>query len=67
MTDPDPLTVLIDAGFRFEGFTAEQREVLRALSPQEVEILVAIGRRITDAPLDPEVVAHGEIAGGLLF
>jgi hypothetical protein len=67
MTDPDPLSVLIDAGFRFDGFTDEQREVLRALSPQEVEILVAIGRRITDAPLDSEVVAHAEIAGGLLF
>lgn len=67
MTDQDPLSVLIDAGFHFDGFTDEQREVLRALSPQEVEILVAIGRRITDAPLDAEVVAHAEIAGGLLF
>ena len=67
MTDPDPLSVLIEAGFQFDGFTAEQREVLRTLSPQEVEILVAIGRRITDGPLDSEVVAHVDIAGGLLF
>ncbi|MGH3416960.1 MAG: aroma-sacti cluster domain-containing protein [Actinocrinis sp.] len=63
----DALSMLVDAGFRFDGLTDEQREVVRGLSADEVEILVAIGRRITDTCVDAEVVAHAEIAGGLLF
>ncbi len=67
MADFDPLAALLDAGFRFDGLTEQQREVVRTLSADEVELLVAIGRRITDPALEPEVVAHAEIAGGLLF
>jgi hypothetical protein len=66
MTDRQPvLNRLAEAGFAVEAFTAEQREVLRTLTPQELALLVDLKARLDEA--GPEVQAHSEIAGGALF
>ncbi|MFF3499801.1 aroma-sacti cluster domain-containing protein [Streptomyces sp. NPDC003247] len=66
MTDRhDPLTRLRAAGFAVDAFTEEQREVLRALTPHELGVLVDIKGRLDDS--GPEVQAHMDIAGGALF
>ncbi|MFH9686669.1 aroma-sacti cluster domain-containing protein [Streptomyces sp. NPDC017413] len=56
---------LYEAGFPVDLLTEEQREVLSGLTPQELDVLLDIRRRL-DA-VGPEVQAHGEIAGGALF
>ncbi|MEV1043667.1 aroma-sacti cluster domain-containing protein [Streptomyces sp. NPDC049916] len=57
--------VLYAAGFPVDLLTEEQREVLGALTPQELDLLLDVKGRL-DA-VGPEVQAHGEIAGGALF
>ncbi|TDU03340.1 hypothetical protein EDD99_1762 [Streptomyces sp. 846.5] len=53
------------AGFALDALNDEQREVLRALTPQELAVLIDIKGRLDE--LGPEVQAHSEIAGGALF
>ncbi|MFJ4961305.1 hypothetical protein EES43_09445 [Streptomyces sp. ADI96-02] len=61
-----PLTdELREAGFPVDLLTDEQREVLSALTPEELALLLDVKNRL-DA-VGPEVQAHGEIAGGALF
>jgi hypothetical protein len=52
-------------GFAVRDLPAEQQAVLRALTPEEFELLVDIKARLDEA--GPEVVAHSEIAGAALF
>ena len=66
MTDHhDALARLRAAGFDLEAFTEEQREVLSALTPHELGVLVDIKSRLDES--GPEVQAHVDIAGGALF
>jgi hypothetical protein len=53
------------AGFAVDALNDEQRAVLSALSPHELEVLVDIKGRLDE--VGPEVQAHSEIAGGALF
>ncbi|WP_165990202.1 aroma-sacti cluster domain-containing protein [Streptomyces sp. YIM 98790] len=62
---PDPLTRLADAGFPVEALAEEEQAVLAGLTPAETELLLGIKQRLDAA--EPEVRAHGEIAGGALF
>lgn len=61
----DPLARLAEAGFPLEALPEEERAVLADLSPAETELLLGIKQRLDEA--EPEVRAHGEIAGGALF
>ncbi len=45
--------------------TAEQQEVLRSLTAEELGLLVSIRSRLDE--VGPEVQAHSEVAGGALF
>ncbi|WP_354642998.1 aroma-sacti cluster domain-containing protein [Kitasatospora camelliae] len=66
MTDREnTLRSLEAAGFAVHAFTEEQQEVLQALTPHELAVLVDIKGRLDE--VGPEVQAHGEIAGGALF
>jgi hypothetical protein len=65
MHEPDPVTVLEDAGFPLHTLSAEQREVMAGLTPAELELLLGLKNRLDAA--EPEVQAHSEIAGGALF
>lgn len=66
MTTPnEPLTTLAAAGFPLDSITEEQRSVFASLSAAEVELLVDLRSRL-DA-VEPEVLAHTDIAGGGLF
>lgn len=56
---------LEEAGFALDALTEEQQEVLEALSPQELSLLLDIKSRLDE--VGPEVQAHAEIAGGALF
>ncbi|HEY3477337.1 MAG TPA: aroma-sacti cluster domain-containing protein [Streptomyces sp.] len=63
--DPTVLDRLQLAGFSLDALTDEQREVLMALTPYELDLLVDIKGRLDE--VGPEVQAHSEIAGGALF
>ncbi|AEN10120.1 MULTISPECIES: aroma-sacti cluster domain-containing protein [unclassified Streptomyces] len=56
---------LYEAGLPVDLLSHEQRLVLSRLTPQELGVLLDIKSRL-DA-VEPEVQAHGEIAGGALF
>ncbi|MEV4558131.1 aroma-sacti cluster domain-containing protein [Kitasatospora sp. NPDC049285] len=61
----DTLARLQAAGFDLNAFTDDQREVLGALTPHELGVLVDIKGRLDET--GPEVQAHADIAGGALF
>jgi hypothetical protein len=63
--DDDPLGVLEAHGFAIAALSDEQREVLRDLSCEELDLLLDIKGRLDE--VGPEVQAHSEIAGGALF
>ncbi|CAL9363263.1 aroma-sacti cluster domain-containing protein [Streptomyces sp. enrichment culture] len=69
MTDhatPRPtLEALTAAGFNVDALSEEQLEVLAALTPQEIALLVDLRGRLDAAA--PEVQAHADVAGGALF
>ncbi|MFC8224496.1 aroma-sacti cluster domain-containing protein [Streptomyces sp. NPDC057287] len=56
---------LHEAGLPVDMLTDEQRLVLSQLTEEELTVLLDIKSRL-DA-VEPEVRAHGEIAGGALF
>ncbi|WP_329229039.1 hypothetical protein OG488_13370 [Streptomyces sp. NBC_01460] len=56
---------LYEAGLPVDMLTEEQRLVLSQLTEEELAVLLDIKSRL-DA-VEPEVRAHGEIAGGALF
>ncbi|MEU1127854.1 aroma-sacti cluster domain-containing protein [Streptomyces sp. NPDC005899] len=56
---------LYEAGLPVDQLSEEQRLVLSQLTPEELGVLLDIKSRL-DA-VEPEVQAHGEIAGGALF
>ncbi|WP_405694706.1 MULTISPECIES: aroma-sacti cluster domain-containing protein [unclassified Streptomyces] len=58
-------TALYEAGLPVDMLTEEQRLVLSQLTEEELAVLLDIKSRL-DA-VEPEVRAHGEIAGGALF
>ncbi|RLL69329.1 aroma-sacti cluster domain-containing protein [Streptomyces sp. Z26] len=60
-----PLHALEDAGFPLHSLSPEQRAVLQGLSAEELTLLLGLKERLDAA--EPEVQAHGEIAGGALF
>ncbi|WP_398853561.1 aroma-sacti cluster domain-containing protein [Streptomyces lateritius] len=63
---PEPtLEALAAAGFDVDVLSDEQHEVLRALTPEELDLLVDIRGRLDAAA--PEVQAHADVAGGALF
>ncbi|MEU9084833.1 aroma-sacti cluster domain-containing protein [Streptomyces sp. NPDC048357] len=59
------LKALTAAGFDLDALSEEQYEVLRALAPEELALLVDIRGRLDAAA--PEVQAHADVAGGALF
>lgn len=59
------LEALTAAGFDVDALSDEQHEVLRALTPEELALLVDIRGRLDAAA--PEVQAHADVAGGALF
>jgi len=61
----DPLVVLEAHGLDLAGLTDEQRQVLRDLSTEELELVLDLKSRLDEA--GAEVQAHSEIAGGALF
>jgi hypothetical protein len=63
--DHTALDRLHEAGFAVGALTREQQEVLMALTPHELDLLVDIKGRLDE--VGPEVQAHSEIAGGALF
>ncbi|MEV3928268.1 MULTISPECIES: aroma-sacti cluster domain-containing protein [unclassified Streptomyces] len=56
---------LYEAGLPVDLLSDEQRLVLSELTEEELAVLLDIKSRL-DA-VEPEVQAHGEIAGGALF
>ena len=52
-------------GFAVAQLPEEQQEVLRALTDEELSLLVDIKARLDE--VGPEVQAHSEIAGAALF
>ncbi|MFD3568065.1 aroma-sacti cluster domain-containing protein [Streptomyces sp. NPDC058671] len=56
---------LAAAGFDVDALSDEQHEVLRALTREELALLVDIRGRLDAAA--PEVQAHADVAGGALF
>jgi hypothetical protein len=67
MTSPqqDQLTALAAAGFPIDSVTQEQRAVFSSLSEDEVTLLIDLRARF-DA-VEPEVLAHTDLAGGGMF
>ncbi|MFD0356359.1 aroma-sacti cluster domain-containing protein [Streptomyces sp. NPDC127110] len=59
------LEALAAAGFELDALSEGQHEVLRALAPEELALLVDIRGRLDAAA--PEVQAHADVAGGALF
>ncbi|MGE7384324.1 aroma-sacti cluster domain-containing protein [Streptomyces sp. NPDC004126] len=59
------MRALTDAGFDTDRLSEDQLEVLRALAPEELALLVDIRGRLDAAA--PEVQAHADVAGGALF
>ena len=62
---PTPLDRLQTAGFAVDTLNDEQREVLGALTAEELAVLLDNKGRLDE--VGPEVQAHSEIAGGALF
>ncbi|MEU5654590.1 aroma-sacti cluster domain-containing protein [Streptomyces sp. NPDC047737] len=62
---PSLPAALYEAGLPVDLLTDEQRLVLSELTEEELAVLLDIKSRL-DA-VEPEVQAHGEIAGGALF
>ncbi|MET7754627.1 aroma-sacti cluster domain-containing protein [Streptomyces sp. NPDC005389] len=63
---PEPtLEALAAAGFDVDALSEEQLDVVRALTPDELALLVDIRGRLDAAA--PEVQAHADVAGGALF
>ncbi|MGP3636566.1 aroma-sacti cluster domain-containing protein [Streptomyces sp. 24-1644] len=63
---PEPtVEALVAAGFDVSALSEEQHEVLRALTVEELALLVDIRGRLDAAA--PEVQAHADVAGGALF
>jgi len=56
---------LAAAGFAVHALTAQQRDVLSDLGPEELELLVDLKVRLDGVA--PDVEAHGDVAGGALF
>ncbi|GGV22707.1 hypothetical protein GCM10010495_42900 [Kitasatospora herbaricolor] len=67
MSAPDPRTiaVLAAAGFPVDVLTDEQLAVFGSLSEEELALLLDIKARLNE--VEPEVQAHGAVAGGALF
>ena len=69
LTGPAPsgptLDALVEAGFGIHALTEEQHQVLRALTAEELALLIDIKGRLDE--VSPEVQAHSEVAGGALF
>jgi hypothetical protein len=65
MHQEDQLAALEAAGFPIGSITEEQRAVFGTLSDEEVALLIGIRTRL-DA-VEPEVLAHTDVAGGGLF
>jgi hypothetical protein len=59
------LEALTAAGFDVDALSEDQQEVLRALTAEELALLVDIRGRLDAAA--PEVQAHADVAGGALF
>lgn len=62
---PENLDRLAAAGFALHALTAQQRDVLSELSPEELALLVDLKARLDGTAADVE--AHGDVAGGALF
>ncbi|WP_326697593.1 hypothetical protein OG909_09755 [Streptomyces sp. NBC_01754] len=56
---------LYEAGLPVHLLSDEQLLVLSRLTPEELGVLLDIKSRLDE--VEPEVQAHGEIAGGALF
>ncbi|MHA6757814.1 aroma-sacti cluster domain-containing protein [Streptacidiphilus sp. PAMC 29251] len=66
MHGDDTLDALERAGFPVPELSEEQRDVLRALTPAEAELLLDVRQRLNEA--EPEVTAHeAGLIGGLFF
>jgi hypothetical protein len=66
MTEPHyPLDELEAHGLDVRRLPVEQQDVLRALTPAELSLLVEIRARLDE--VGPDVQAHSEIAGAALF
>jgi hypothetical protein len=52
-------------GFLIGALTGEQRDVLLALTAEELALLIDIKARLDE--VGPEVQAHSEVAGAALF
>jgi hypothetical protein len=52
-------------GLNVRRLPAEQQEVLRDLTPDELSLLIDIKARLDEA--GPDVEAHSEVAGAALF
>jgi hypothetical protein len=66
MTEPRYTLDDLEAhGLDARRLPVEQQEVLRALTPAELALLVEIRARLDE--VGPEVEAHSEIAGAALF
>lgn len=61
----DPIRRLAQAGFPLMEMTAEQREVLGALSEEEITLLIQIKIRLDET--GEEIQAHGLSAGAGIF
>jgi hypothetical protein len=65
LRDHDPVRRLLQAGFPLMEMTAEQREVLSALSDEEITLLIQIKVRLDET--GEEIQAHGLSAGAGIF
>jgi hypothetical protein len=66
MTEPHYTLDELEAhGLDVRRLPAEQQDVLRALTPAELALLVEIRSRLDE--VTPDVQAHSEIAGAALF
>jgi hypothetical protein len=66
MTEPRYTLEDLEAhGLDAHRLPVEQQEVLRALTPAELALLVEIRARLDE--VGPDVEAHSEIAGAALF
>jgi len=61
----EQLAALAAAGFPIDSLTEEQRAVYSTLTEEEVRLLIDLRSRL-DA-VEPEVLAHTDIAGGGMF
>jgi hypothetical protein len=64
MEPSDSLRELARAGIDLDGMTQGQREVLAALTAEEVALLVRVKQQLDEHA--PEVVAHSMV-GGMFF